>query len=180
MADSGALSQNVFAFYMDSYARESTNPSFIDFGSVQQTHMRNPSDLVYIPLVDHMYWMNYGATGVRIGEQITNVSPNDPDDGFNAFNFGEQGYQIIFDTGTSLVYFPHYLFADFIVRLLDISQLNAKYSGGYYAVDCRPQDWPSVYLQVSNYWFEMSPEHYIVDASVKHDGSQCMLAFAEN
>ena len=52
--------------------------------------------------------------------------------------------------------------------------------GSFYTTECRPQDWPSVYLLVSNYWLEMAPEHYLVDASDQRDRSVCILAFAKN
>jgi len=35
-------------------------------------------------------------------------------------------------------------------------------------------------MMVSSYWFEISPEHYLVDASNNRDKSVCILAFASN
>ena len=51
--------------------------SFVDFGSVQDDHMRDPSELVWVGLYDHMFWMTYETYGVRFDE-------NDED----AYNFG--------------------------------------------------------------------------------------------
>lgn len=33
---------------------------------------------------------------------------------------------------------------------------------------------------ISNYWLEISPEHYLVDASDERDKSVCILAFTSN
>ena len=53
---------------MDAHSREDLLPSFIDFGKAQVKHMRDPAELVWLSLEDHMFWMNHGATGVRFGE----------------------------------------------------------------------------------------------------------------
>ena len=67
--------------------------------------MRNPSDLVWVDVFEHMFWMTYETYGVRFGE-----SNND------AFNFDlkKGGFLTIFDSGTSTVYVPYSLWKDFI------------------------------------------------------------------
>lgn len=71
--------------------------------------MRDPEELVWLPLEDHMFWMSHGATGIRFGEQVTTVGSDEADSGFNAFSF-DGNLSIIFDTGTSLIYMPKSLF----------------------------------------------------------------------
>jgi hypothetical protein len=79
--------------------------------------MRDPRELVYLPLVDHMFWMNYEATGVRFGETVSSAGPDQADNGYNAFNFGKNAsMQSIFDTGTSLTFVPHSLWDDFLTH----------------------------------------------------------------
>lgn len=85
--------------------------------------MKQPKDLVWLPLEDHMYWMNHQAQAVRIGEQVSDRTRDEPDDGFNAFSLDEP-YQVIFDTGTSLVYIPATLYSDFITHVLDIVKVE--------------------------------------------------------
>jgi hypothetical protein len=173
------MAANVFSFYMDSHDREDILPSFIDFGKVQAKHMRDPEELVWLPLEDHMFWLNHGATGVRFGEQVSTAGSDEADSGFNAFNF-DSNFQIIFDTGTSLIYMPKSLFSDFIERFLSITKVKTEIESGFYVTDCDPKSWPSVYLLVSNYWLEVSPEDYLVDASEDRDGSKCLIGFTAN
>ena len=95
---------------------------------------------------------------------MTELGPKEADNGFNAFNF-DGNFQIVFDTGTSLIYLPKSLFADFMGQFLAVSKVKTEMESGFYVTACSPSDWPSVYLQVSNYWLEVSPEHCLVDAS---------------
>ena len=71
--------------------------SFIDFGSIQDEHMRDPRDLVWLDVYDHMFWMTYESYGVRFGE--------DKEDAYN-FDIKLGGFLTIFDSGTSTVYVP--------------------------------------------------------------------------
>ena len=65
-------------------------------------------------------------------------------------------------------------------QFLKIVELKTEISSGFYVTDCDPEKWPSVYFLVSNYWFEVSPEHYLVDASEEKDDSKCLIAFTAN
>jgi len=49
--------------------------------------MKDPAELAWLQLEDHMYWMNNEATGIRIGEQVTTAGAKEADDGYNAFKF---------------------------------------------------------------------------------------------
>ena len=64
-----------------------------------------------------------------------------------------------------------------MAHLLEITGNEAEVQQGYYSVECTPEKWPSVYLQISNYWLEVAPEHYVIDASNNRDGSACILGF---
>eukprot|EP00351_Strombidinopsis_sp_SopsisLIS2011_P001435 CAMPEP_0116881820 /NCGR_PEP_ID=MMETSP0463-20121206/13878_1 /TAXON_ID=181622 /ORGANISM="Strombidinopsis sp, Strain SopsisLIS2011" /LENGTH=95 /DNA_ID=CAMNT_0004534039 /DNA_START=769 /DNA_END=1056 /DNA_ORIENTATION=+ len=67
--------------------------SYVDFGTPRDDAMSDPSDLVYLELADNFFWMTE-TTGVRFGE-----------DDAHAFSF-ELPSRVIFDTGTSITYYP--------------------------------------------------------------------------
>ena len=79
LAEEHVLDANLFSLYLMNEDDVGLGPqafggspkgvySFIDFGSIQDEHMRDPSDLVWIDVFDHMFWMSYETYGVRFGE----------------------------------------------------------------------------------------------------------------
>jgi hypothetical protein len=67
-----------------------------------------------------------------------------------------------------------------MVHLQNIVEIQLSKTNGFYTTECRPQNWPSIYLLISNYWLEILPEHYLIDASLERDRSNCIVAFAKN
>lgn len=96
MNASGKLENSMFSFYLTS--NDDAYSSFIDFGMYVDDHIKFGSQLKWIKLVPHLYWMSEQAYGIRFNEQ--------------AFNFGKnnKSYSAIFDTGTSLTLVPSLLF----------------------------------------------------------------------
>ena len=59
-------------------------------------------------------------------------------------------------------------------------KVETEIKAGFHVSECNYEEWPSVYLMVSNYWLEISPEHYLIDASDARDKSICIIAFTSN
>ena len=58
LAENGVINQNLFSFHLVS--EDSNNSvSFVDFGPIQENHMKIPTDMTWIDVYDHMFWMTY-------------------------------------------------------------------------------------------------------------------------
>ena len=70
LAESGVIQENIFAFYLESFADENDYDivSFVDIGEVVLHHMRPGVEVVYFNLAPHMYWMIERTIGVRFGD----------------------------------------------------------------------------------------------------------------
>ena len=70
LAESGVIQENIFAFYLESFADENDYDivSFVDIGEVVLHHMRPGVEVVYFNLAPHMYWMIERTMGVRFGD----------------------------------------------------------------------------------------------------------------
>ena len=129
--------------------------------------MKNPSDLIWLDVYDHMFWMTYETYGVRFGEEEE-----------DAYNFGiGNAFLTIFDSGTSTIYVPFSLWKSFISRIKSYAGIKFGTFGSFYTYDCRPQKFPTIYLLVDGYWLEFFPHDYLLDASDAGDHSLCIFAF---
>jgi len=81
-------------------------PSFIDFGVVVDKNMRNPRDIVWIPMAPHFFWMTNNNRAIRIGA--------------HEFNIGGP-YKAIFDSGTSATLVPPGIFKPLMKKLCDLT-----------------------------------------------------------
>lgn len=63
LKNSSIIEERTFSFFM------TDNPaqSFIDFGEPRDAAMSNPDDLIYVPLIQHFFWLGVW-NGVRFGE----------------------------------------------------------------------------------------------------------------
>lgn len=69
LAEAGLIEENVFAFYLESYADELQNSnvqSFVDIGQVLDEHMKPGYQPVWFDLVPQMYWMVDSVSGMRL------------------------------------------------------------------------------------------------------------------
>lgn len=62
---SGALTDQVFAFYFNSDAFGS---SFIDIGVIDESHMSDSNDLVTLNVVEEDFWWSNYVTGIKFGD----------------------------------------------------------------------------------------------------------------
>lgn len=67
----------------------------------------------------------------------------------------------VFDTGSPLIYLPNSIGVEFISRLLR-GKLYKEHKG-LFLVTCDTSVFDPVSLFMSDYWFEISPETYIVN-----------------
>ena len=103
LAENGVINQNLFSFHLVS--EDSNNSvSFVDFGPIQENHMKIPTDMTWIDVYDHMFWMTYQTYGIRFGESDEDAFTFDP----------KQNFLTVFDSGTSTVYVPFSLWSNFI------------------------------------------------------------------
>lgn len=133
--------------------------------------MRDPSELVWLKIYDHMFWMSYETYGVRFGESDE-----------NSYNFDLKlgGFLTIFDSGTSTVYVPSSLWKGFINTMKEYANVKFDARGHFLTYACKPENFPNIYLQVNGYWIEFRPEDYLLDASDNNDRSFCIFAFTQN
>ena len=70
--------------------------------------MKRPSDLIWLTLKDHMFWMVDTTTAIRFGEDIN-----------QAYLFPNVQNKMIsvIDSGTSMVFVPHSLWSVFFDKL---------------------------------------------------------------
>jgi hypothetical protein len=108
-----------------------------------------------------------------------------------AFRIGEDEYvfaddrelKAVFDSGSSVVLIPKTLFEPFMTTL-------QTYVGGeekmwyqeegrvYITNDCHnPMKWPSIDILVDEYWLQVHPKDYLLDASEAVDRSSCEIGF---
>ena len=137
MYEGGVIEDNIFSFYMEGYY-EGDYASFLDIGQIDNSHMRNPDDLIWLDLQDHMFWMINSTSAVRYG-----------DDEDNAYQFPTLHSRLVsvIDSGTSMVFVPNSLWAYFLEHL----KMNApghkfQSQGQYIATDCNFSTFPSIYL----------------------------------
>jgi len=163
LKNSSIIDERTFSFFM----ADNPTQSFIDFGEPRDAAMRNPDDLIYVPLEQHFFWLGIW-TGVRYGE--------DPD---NAWGYSD--VPAIYDTGTSLLYvassqndgFFHYLTKDRV----------AEYYAGVYLTNCDPYPWPTVYFLTANStWMAVEPSTYLLNADTTSsvENALCVIGMVPN
>ena len=108
LKDRGQIEKNLFAFNMESAEDEAAgSPSFIDFGMAVDKNMRNPDQIVWIPMAPHFFWMTNNNRAVRIGP--------------HEFSIGGKTYSVIFDSGTSITLVPPKIFKPLMQKLCDLT-----------------------------------------------------------
>jgi len=171
----GRISQNLFAFYMESFKDEVANnrPSFIDVGQYRDQNIRTGSTLVWFPLDKHFFWMNKRNTALRIGKDMYHYAD-------------EVSHRIIFDSGTSITLVPTTIFEKMMDKLILQMQKDAHIwlqdEGKIYVTrDCDDYTkWPSIDILVESHWLQIHPKDYLLDASKKHNQSSCEIGFMKN
>ena len=88
--------------------------------------MRAGSEMAWIGVYDHMFWMTYETHGIRFGEDDADAYTFDP----------KRSYLTIFDSGTSTVYVPFSLWSDFIARFKSYAGIHFKTMGSFYTYKC--------------------------------------------
>ena len=71
LAKAGIIKENLFAFYLESFADEHSIDgvvSFVDIGESVQLHMKPNDEVVWFDLTPHFYWQVSKIQGVRFGE----------------------------------------------------------------------------------------------------------------
>ena len=129
--------------------------------------MKTPTDMTWIDVYDHMFWMTYQTYGIRFGESDDDAYTFDP----------KQNFLTVFDSGTSTVYVPFSLWSNFIAQFKSFVGIKFSTMGRFYTYDCKPEIMPTLYLLVDGYWLEMKPEDYLLDASDSGDKSVCIFSF---
>lgn len=76
---------------------DASQTSFVDFGGIVPDHYRG--EIAWLDVIPHLYWMSNSNYGIRFGQ--------------NAYNYGDEAYPIVFDTGTSLTLVPQTIWASF-------------------------------------------------------------------
>ena len=110
MQNANLISENTFSFSMAPFGTEST----MDFGSPQESKMRDPDEMQWISLNDDYFWSSH-CRGFALG------SPN------NSWAWGsvkgqdqtisEGEVYSLFDTGASAIIFPKYYFQQVISEI---------------------------------------------------------------
>ena len=169
MAEHGVIDTNLFSFHLVSEDRDNA-VSFVDFGPIQDNHIRDPNEMIWIDVYDHMFWMNYETYGIRFGDDNDNAYTFDP----------KRNFLTVFDSGTSTIYVPFSLWSNFINQFKSYSGIRFGTKGQFYTYRCKPEVMPILYLLVDGYWLELRPEDYLLDASDNGDGSVCIFSFTQN
>ena len=157
LSKAGVIEENIFSFYMQGFS-EGSDASFIDIGQVNEDHLRDPSELIWLDIKKHMFWMNGMTTAVRFGE--------DDSDAY-LFTSRNQNMVSIIDSGTSMVFVPNSLWAYFFEKFKALVGPHVRFQrqGQYYATDCDFDKMPSIYLQIQGYWAEIHPRDYLIDGT---------------
>lgn len=79
--------------------------SYVDFGTPRTEAMSDPEDLVYLNLDENFFWMST-TQAIRFGT-----------DESHAYAF-EAPQQLIFDTGTSITYYPGSIQSGFLDNII--------------------------------------------------------------
>lgn len=99
----GKIEAPIFGWYLAGM----DDQSYLDIGSIQNDAMRDPSELVWLDVIDDDFWWTNLITGVKFetadGKSETEYSV-------------EMGYALT-DTGTSCVYVPEKYFPAFIEEI---------------------------------------------------------------
>ena len=100
------INLRTFSFYLSL-----VGSSYVDFGTYQNSAMRNPNDIQWIEMLDDFYWSAYNQA-VAVGANHKNVAF-----GYTDVNYNQQENNqlyTIFDTGTSAINFSALYFDAFI------------------------------------------------------------------
>ena len=97
-----------------------------------------------------------------------------------ASEFKTDSESIIFDSGTSLLYYPK-IYKDYLIDMLTFGKGVHVDRYGYHYVDCNSIDsLPSLYLMIEGYWIEVSPKTYVYSSSLDVQGDYCVIGLVEN
>lgn len=121
----GLISNPVFGFYLGAIGED----SYLDIGIILDAAMRDPSEIVWLPVLnDNFWWMN-SIDGIR----ITNYKGE-------SNSYGMHKVDAMTDTGTSCTYIPKKYYGAVMSRLLDeMESVSADKWGSLY-VPCNKID----------------------------------------
>ena len=128
--------------------------------------MSNSTYLKWIPVQQTYFWTS-NVTAFKVGNATANQYAL------------STAYNIIFDSGTALGYFPHTI-GDKIIKKILKGIKHIKFNGRYYC-SCDTTLYSSFYLLINGLWLEISPMTYVMthSSSKKTSGHySCVLGFA--
>jgi hypothetical protein len=157
------IDENVFGFYLGGTDEDSS----LDIGFINDQAMRDPSELVWMDVIDGNFWWTSYLTGVMFVK---------PDGSELPLSFSIDNELAMTDTGTSCTYFPSKHYNDIIGMLMTIIPEWYIDEYGDLGVDCSVRDkLPSIYFLVGGYWLEMQSKDWIVETDGK-----CWTCLGEN
>ena len=89
-----------------------------------------------------------------------------------------QPQQIMFDSGTSLLYYPPSYKNALLFPITGFHE--SVYEDGYWYVDCNAKNLPSLFLYVQGYWLEIPSEAYIFYIFKDRSEKLCLIGMVEN
>jgi hypothetical protein len=118
----GKISEPVFGFYLGSTHEE----SFLDIGFISESAMRDPSELVWLPVVNNDFWWTNFITGISFTtpQQTKPLSVSLP------------RTLAMTDTGTSCTYFPSLYFKEIIGILKELESSWYRDDYGDIGIPC--------------------------------------------
>lgn len=159
MRDNGAITDAVFAFYLES----TEGSSYLDIGSIDESAMRDPENLFMIDILYQNYWWAQTIVGIRFGDE-------------EADSYGLHGEKAITDSGTSCIIVPDRYYDWILERLrydFDMTYTSTNTQNIYLDTCLQIRSLPKISLLFGGYWFEADASDYVV-----RRGSECYLCLS--
>jgi len=86
------------------------------------------------------------------------------------------------DTGTSLIYLDQKDYKALIGAICDrLDCYPTKYDANVYAIeDCKPDDLPTIWVQIDLHDYKLAPHAYIVALHHENGSHECIIQFRQN
>lgn len=149
----GKIAEPVFGFYLSGPDKQ----SYLDIGYFSNEAMRDPNELVWLPVLNSNFWWSNEVTGIKFEGPITTQE------------FSLATGSAMTDTGTSCTYVPEQYYMPIRNKIKELSaQPNLRSAknvvGEDFTVPCdKVSEFPKISFLYGGYWMEMLPEDYFVE-----------------